>query len=65
LAGEEIPFWARIIQVADTYDAMTSNRPYRAAYSKAKAITEISNCAGTQLDPTITRTMIEILQDEH
>ncbi len=63
LAGEAIPLWARIIQVADTYDAMTSNRPYRAAYSQTHAITEITRCAGTQLDPKVTRTMVEILEN--
>ncbi len=64
LAGEDIPLWARIIHVADAYDAMTSNRPYRAALSKAQAITELTSCSGTQLDPNITRTMVEILQNE-
>jgi putative nucleotidyltransferase with HDIG domain len=64
LAGEDIPYWARIVQVADTYDAMTSDRPYRAAYSKSQAITEISRCAGTQLDPNVTHTMLKILQND-
>jgi putative nucleotidyltransferase with HDIG domain len=64
LVGENIPLWARIIQVADTYDAMTSDRPYRAAYSKSQAITEICRCEGTQLDPKISHTMLKILQNE-
>lgn len=63
LAGEAIPLWARIVQVADTCDAMTSNRPYRAAYSKAYVIDEFTHCANTQFDPNVTRTMIELLQD--
>lgn len=61
LSGENIPYWARIIQVADTVDAMTSNRPYRAAMSKFQAISELSRCSGTQLDPNVTKTMLEIL----
>jgi len=64
LSGEAIPYWARIVKVADTYDAMTSNRPYRAAYSKSQAISEISRCAGIQLDPFVTKTMLEILHNE-
>ena len=64
LTGEHIPFWARIIQVADTYDAMTSNRPYREAFSKAQAIAEITRCAGTQFDPAVARAMVEILENE-
>jgi putative nucleotidyltransferase with HDIG domain len=64
LAGEDIPYWARIVKVADTYDAMTSDRPYRAAYSKSQAITEICRCAGTQLDPNVSHTMLKILQNE-
>jgi putative nucleotidyltransferase with HDIG domain len=64
LAGEDIPYLARIVQVADTYDAMTSDRPYRAAFSKSQAMTEISRCAGTQLDPKVTHTMLKILQNE-
>ena len=63
LAGEEIPLWARIVQVADTCDAMSSNRPYRAAFPKPKVIDELIRCAGTQFDPNVTRTMIEILQN--
>lgn len=61
---EKTPYWARIVQVADTYDAMTSDRPYRAAYSKSQAISEISRCAGSQLDPTVSHTMLKILQNE-
>ena len=64
LAGEDIPYWARIVHVADAYDAMTSDRPYRAAHSKSQAISEISRCAGTQLDPEISNSMLKILQNE-
>lgn len=53
LRGEEIPLLARIISVADTYDAMTSTRPYRNALSKENAITILQEIRGIQLDPVI------------
>ncbi|HTP63852.1 MAG TPA: HD domain-containing phosphohydrolase, partial [Geobacteraceae bacterium] len=62
LVGEDIPLWARIIQVADTCDAMTISRPYQAAFSKAQVIEEFTRCASTQFDPNIACTMIEILR---
>jgi len=63
LRGEEIPVGSRIINVADAYQAMTSNRPYRKAFSKEKAIDELKRCAGTQFDPEIVRIFIEILNE--
>jgi HD-GYP domain-containing protein (c-di-GMP phosphodiesterase class II) len=51
LAGETIPVIARIVSVADTYDAMTTTRPYRDALSHEAAITELRRVRGTQLDP--------------
>jgi len=53
LHGDDIPLLARIISVADTYDAMTSTRPYRHALSKDKAITILKEIRGIQLDPAI------------
>ena len=53
LKGEEIPFSARIIAIADTYDAMTSSRSYRKALSHEVARDEIIRCAGTQFDPAL------------
>jgi putative two-component system response regulator len=53
LAGENIPMLARIIAVADSYDAILSVRPYRAAGSHDKAIEELRQCAGKQFDPLI------------
>jgi uncharacterized protein YjbJ (UPF0337 family) len=55
LTGEEIPLGARIIAVADTFDAITSTRPYRAASPHKKAIDILRNEAGTQLDPAVVR----------
>ncbi len=62
LVGEEIPLWARIIQVADSCDAMAMSRPYRAAFSKERVIDEFTRCASAQFDPDIARAMIEILR---
>lgn len=53
LKGEEIHIAARILAVADTYDAMTSSRPYRKALSHEIAYDEIIRCSGTQFDPTV------------
>ena len=53
LKGEEIPISARIIAIADTYDAMTSSRSYRKALSHEVARDEIIRCSGTQFDPAL------------
>lgn len=50
LAGDAIPLFARVIAVADTYDAMTSTRPYRAAMAHGDAVAELRRIAGTELD---------------
>jgi HD-GYP domain-containing protein (c-di-GMP phosphodiesterase class II) len=53
LRADEIPLGSRLIAVADSYDALTTNRPYRNARSKDEALAEIQRCAGTQFDPQI------------
>ena len=53
LKGEDTPLMARVLAVADTYDAMTSHRAYRRALPHEVAMREIENCAGTQFDPDI------------
>ncbi len=58
LKGEEIPLFSRIIGVADAYEAMTSDRPYRKALSKDKAIQELIKHRGTQFDPKIVDVFI-------
>jgi diguanylate cyclase (GGDEF)-like protein/putative nucleotidyltransferase with HDIG domain len=62
LAGTEIPVGARIIFVADAYDAMTSDRLYRARCSDAEAVAEIVRCAGTQFDPSVVEALSEELE---
>ena len=63
LKGEEIPLYARIISVADTYDAMTSTRSYRDSMSHAKSIEEILRVKGIQLDPDIVDIFINRVAD--
>jgi putative nucleotidyltransferase with HDIG domain len=63
LVGQEIPLGARIFAVADTLDAMTSDRPYRRALPMAEAREEIRRHAGTQFDPSIVR-VFETIPDE-
>jgi len=55
LAGDQIPMGARIIMVADTIDAMTTDRPYRKAMSLARAVEELEKCAGRQFDPDLVK----------
>ncbi|MDT8899652.1 HD-GYP domain-containing protein [Anaeroselena agilis] len=53
LAGSHIPLGARIIAIADAYQAMTSDRPYRKGMSRDEAMAEICRCSGTQFDPAL------------
>ena len=60
LRGEEIPFGSRIFSVADTLDAMTSDRPYRASAPFSAAVAEISRESGRQFDPEVVHVFLEI-----
>ncbi len=60
LAGDEIPLTARAFALADAYDAMTSDRPYRAAMSKAAAVTEITVNGGRAFDPRLVDVFIDL-----
>lgn len=64
LKGEQIPEYARIICVADAYDAMTSTRSYRAVMPQEKVRNEIENCKGKQFDPVIAQIMIEMIDED-
>jgi HD-GYP domain-containing protein (c-di-GMP phosphodiesterase class II) len=63
LKGEEIPLGARIIQVADTWDAMTSDRPYRRRMSTEAALKELEKSAGSQLDPQCVQAFTRWIQN--
>ena len=73
LIGKEIPLMGRIICLADSFDAMTTNRTYRTAMPLEAALAEIRRCAGTHFDPELTETMLrtsaeqfrELLRDHH
>lgn len=64
LKGEEIPLYARLILVVDTFDAMTSTRPYRLALDKEVAIAELQRCAGTQFDTELVEHFIRALRKQ-
>ena len=57
--GTQIPEGARLLAVADAFDAMTSTRPYRRALPTMRALGEIERCAGTQFDPTFANAFLE------
>ncbi len=62
IKGEEISMGARIMAVADTFDAMNSARPYRKPISKDTILAELEKVSGTQLDPTVVKVFLELLQ---
>lgn len=65
LKGEDIPYFARIASVADTFDAMTSKRTYRNALSVDIVKAEIERCSGTQFDPEIAKVFLNILDNDY
>jgi len=65
LAREDIPIAARIIAVADSFDAMTASRPYKKTLDKNQALEEISRCAGTQFDPEVAGIFISLMEDRN
>jgi putative nucleotidyltransferase with HDIG domain len=64
LKGEGIPLGARIISIADVYQALTSDRPYRKAFTKKEAMTILREGAGSQFDPEIVKVFLGILKKE-
>ena len=64
LKGDSIPIGSRIIAVIDTFDAMTTDRPYRKALPKENALQEIKNCSGTQFDPKIVNVFLKVISEE-
>jgi HD-GYP domain-containing protein (c-di-GMP phosphodiesterase class II) len=63
LRGEEIPLAARIFAIADSFDAMTSDRPYRPAMPLERALDEIRAGAGTQFDPAVADAFLDLVDD--
>lgn len=61
LKGEEIPIECRILAIADAFDAMTSDRPYRKAKTVEEALEEIRRCAGTQFDPELVKVFLQVI----
>ncbi|MBJ7518609.1 MAG: HD-GYP domain-containing protein [Solirubrobacteraceae bacterium] len=64
LSGDEIPLEARILAVADAFEAMVSDRPYRAGRPQAEALAELRRCAGTQFDADVVAAFEETLSEE-
>jgi HD-GYP domain-containing protein (c-di-GMP phosphodiesterase class II) len=60
LQGAEIPLEARLLALADAFDAMTSPRPYRRALTHERALAEICSCAGTQFDPELGAVFVDV-----
>jgi len=63
LKGKDIPYLARVLAVVDSFDAMTSNRPYNKRKTYDEAINELKKCSGTQFDPHIASVFIEIINE--
>ena len=63
LAGEDIPLHARIVSIADAFDAMTSDRSYRPRFTLIKALDEVERCKGTQFDPKLAEIFIEAIKE--
>jgi ribonuclease P protein subunit RPR2 len=64
LVGEEIPIAARVFAVADSFDAMTSDRPYRGAIGIERTLAEIRGGAGSQWDPDVVRVFVQMIEDD-
>jgi HD-GYP domain-containing protein (c-di-GMP phosphodiesterase class II) len=64
LSGDQIPVGAKIVSIADAFDAMTSKRTYADAMSYKDAIIELKRCAGTQFDETLVNLFIDVVKDK-
>jgi len=64
LVGDDIPLFAAIITIADSFDAMTSDRPYRKALSEEEALRDIARMSGTQFRPDLVEIFIELVEKD-
>jgi HD-GYP domain-containing protein (c-di-GMP phosphodiesterase class II) len=64
LAGEHVSIEARILAVADAYDAMITERPYRRPLAKESAVAELQRCSGTQFDPLVVEHFLDLLAND-
>jgi putative two-component system response regulator len=62
--GEAIPLAARIVAVADVYDALVHERPYKKAWSHSQAVAEISSQTGQQFDPQVVEAFLTLMSDQ-
>ena len=65
LRGEQIPLGARILHVADAFEAMTSNRPYRTSLGRTEAIRRLRQESGKQFDPSIIAAFLRVAEKKH
>jgi HD-GYP domain-containing protein (c-di-GMP phosphodiesterase class II) len=63
LMGEDIPFAARLFAIVDVYDALTSDRPYRSAWSQTDTMKYLSDQSGTHFDPHVVPVFIEMMNN--
>jgi len=61
LAGEAIPIEARVVSACDALNAMTTDRSYRSALSVSEAVAELERCSGSQFDPRVIRSLLQVL----
>ncbi|MDX2104424.1 MAG: HD domain-containing phosphohydrolase, partial [Alphaproteobacteria bacterium] len=64
LVGEQISIEARLLAIADSFDAMTSARAYRPAAPVAEALAELKRCRGTQFDPAFVDLFVRLIEEE-
>ena len=62
ITGEKIPLGSRILHIADSFDAMTEDRPYRTAQGLEYAMSELKRCAGSQFDPRLAKVFLRIIE---
>ena len=64
LKGESIPLLARVVSLAEVFDAMVSNRPYRRALPLTEAVAELKRCSGTQFEPRLVNILLKMIEDK-